>query len=202
MSLTKEKFLSLLEKDREFRLAVAGLLGYRDLLERLEEHDRKFNEILKELRIHREILEEHTKRLEEHDRKFNEIIMEIRDLKRLTGMTRTDLGALTEAFFSWRVEESIRREAELSGRKIKEAVRNRRVNGKEVDLILVTEQEVHVVEVKIRPSKGDIDDLLSKVEILKETYKDFKLIPVLAGTWIPAEILNYASSKNVRVMKF
>lgn len=31
--------------DREFRLAVAGLLGYREILERLEEHDRKFEEI-------------------------------------------------------------------------------------------------------------------------------------------------------------
>ena len=42
----KRELLRLLEEDREFRLAVAGLIGYRDVLDRLEEHDRKFNELL------------------------------------------------------------------------------------------------------------------------------------------------------------
>ncbi len=91
----KEEFIRLLEKDKEFRYLVAGILGYRDILERLEEHDkkfneilkkldehtqilskhdRKFNEILKRLEEHTRILSEHTKRLEEHDRKFNEIM--------------------------------------------------------------------------------------------------------------------------------
>ncbi len=46
----KEKMLRLLERDAEFRYAVAGLLGYRDILDRMREHDRKFNEILEELR--------------------------------------------------------------------------------------------------------------------------------------------------------
>ena len=40
-----DKLLRRLETDREFRLAVAGLLGYREILESLEEHDRKFEEI-------------------------------------------------------------------------------------------------------------------------------------------------------------
>jgi len=74
-----------LERDREFRLSVAGLLGYKEILEelkrlredmhrgfeehsrRFDENDRKFNEILEELKLHRE-------KLEEHDRKFNEIL--------------------------------------------------------------------------------------------------------------------------------
>jgi len=60
MESLKEKMLSLLEKDREFRFAVAGMLGFRDILERLEEHDRKFNEIIAELRKHSRILDEHS----------------------------------------------------------------------------------------------------------------------------------------------
>ena len=51
MESLREKMLSLLEKDREFRLAVAGMLGLRDIMERLERHDRKFNEILEELKV-------------------------------------------------------------------------------------------------------------------------------------------------------
>jgi len=74
-----------LERDREFRLSVAGLLGYKEILEELkrlredmhrgfEEHSRrfdendwKFNEIL-------ERLDRHEAHLTEHDRKFNEIL--------------------------------------------------------------------------------------------------------------------------------
>ncbi len=53
MGITDE-LLRRLETDREFRLAVAGLLGYREILERLEEHDRRFEEILREIRLIRE----------------------------------------------------------------------------------------------------------------------------------------------------
>ncbi len=60
MEALKERLFSLLEKDVEFRLAVAGMLGFRDIMDRLEKHDRKFNEILEELRKHRKILEEHS----------------------------------------------------------------------------------------------------------------------------------------------
>jgi chromosome segregation ATPase len=63
----KEKILDLLERDREFRYAVAGLIGLDEILKRLDQHDRKFNEILA-------VLKEHTARLNEHDRKFNEIV--------------------------------------------------------------------------------------------------------------------------------
>ena len=54
MDSMKEKLISLLEEDREFRLAVAGLIGYKDLLDRLERHDRKFNEIIEQIRALRE----------------------------------------------------------------------------------------------------------------------------------------------------
>ncbi|MDK2465165.1 MAG: hypothetical protein QI223_10395, partial [Candidatus Korarchaeota archaeon] len=60
----KKKMLELLERDREFRHAVAGLIGYGDVLRRLEEHDRKFNEMLEELRAHRRLLEEQSRRVE------------------------------------------------------------------------------------------------------------------------------------------
>ena len=78
----KERILDLLERDREFRYAVAGLIGLDEILKRLDRHDRKFNEILAILKEHTAILKEHTARLGEHDRKFNEVIAEIRDIRR------------------------------------------------------------------------------------------------------------------------
>lgn len=45
MSL-KEEFLSLLEKDKEFRYAVAGFLGLEEILKRLDKHE----EIIEKLR--------------------------------------------------------------------------------------------------------------------------------------------------------
>jgi len=60
----KKELLELLERDREFRLSVAGLLGYKEILEEL-----------KRLRedMHRGF-EEHSRRFDENDRKFNEIL--------------------------------------------------------------------------------------------------------------------------------
>ena len=50
----KEDILKLLKEDEEFRLAVAGILGYREILERLKKHDEKFDEILEEIHKLRE----------------------------------------------------------------------------------------------------------------------------------------------------
>ena len=45
----KEEFLSLLERDREFRYAVAGLLGLGEVLRRLDEHGERMVKIEEEL---------------------------------------------------------------------------------------------------------------------------------------------------------
>ena len=68
----KSRILTLLEEDREFRMSVAGLVGYKEVLDRLTEHDRRFDEILATLR-------EYSMRFEEHDRKFDEILATLRE---------------------------------------------------------------------------------------------------------------------------
>ena len=68
--MEKAKLLELLEKDEEFRLAVAGLIGYREILERLEEHDRKFEEIMREIKRINERLEELYGILAEHNKRL------------------------------------------------------------------------------------------------------------------------------------
>ncbi len=89
----KKEFLRLLEENEEFRYAVAAKIGLLEILQKLEEHDRKFNEILERLDRHGEeikkIWEEIAEikkeikriweKMEEHDRKFNEILAELRE---------------------------------------------------------------------------------------------------------------------------
>ena len=45
----KEEFLSLLERDKEFRYAVAGLLGLEEILRRLDGHGERMARIEEEL---------------------------------------------------------------------------------------------------------------------------------------------------------
>lgn len=50
----KRQFFELLDKDLEFRYTVAGYLGLSEILRRLEEHDKRFEEILAEIKALRE----------------------------------------------------------------------------------------------------------------------------------------------------
>ncbi|MCD6244799.1 MAG: DUF3782 domain-containing protein [Candidatus Korarchaeota archaeon] len=116
MQSLKEEILELLEKDREFRLAVASLIGYKEILEKLEEHDRKFNEVIEEIRGIKEKLVEHDRkfnevieRLEEHDRKFNEVIGRLEEHDRKFNEVIGRIEKLEERFeqLSMRVEVTI-----------------------------------------------------------------------------------------------
>ena len=67
MSL-KGEFLSLLERDKEFRYAVAGLLGLEEILRRLDRHEEeliKLREEMKELRVDMNRLREDMNKLRE-----------------------------------------------------------------------------------------------------------------------------------------
>jgi len=99
----KKEILKLIEEDREFRYAVMGLLGMKELLERfarleerqqkLEERQQKLEERFARLEERFAKLEERQIRLEERQQKleerqqkleerFNELVKEVRDLRR------------------------------------------------------------------------------------------------------------------------
>ncbi len=180
----KERLLNLLERDREFRHAVAGLIGYGDLLKKMEEHDRKFNEILEELRRLREGQAEHSRRLEEHDRKFNEILEELRrlreDFQRLDMRVEVTIGSMgrrwgrdLERTTLEIFREVLEREGIEPGRVRK--FRYRDADGEytgrpgsviDVD-ILIEDQRLYVVEVKSSAELDHVERLADKVPILE-----------------------------------
>jgi uncharacterized protein YhaN len=98
----KDDILRLLKEDEEFRYAVIGLLGLQRLEEAVIELKNvvvRMEERLAKVEERQTKVEE---RLEEHDRKFNEIIAELRDLRRVsnehTVMLRNMQGMMIHGF--------------------------------------------------------------------------------------------------------
>jgi predicted nuclease with TOPRIM domain len=91
----KRQFLELLEKDKEFRHAVVGMLKFNRILRRLEKHDGKFEKLLESLNRH----EAELVKLRED---FNKIGLEIAKLREdmMLGFKRHDeeLARLREDF--------------------------------------------------------------------------------------------------------
>ncbi|MGC9010171.1 MAG: hypothetical protein ACP5I7_06120, partial [Sulfolobales archaeon] len=79
--------------------------------------------------------------------------------------------------------------------------RNYVVKDKEIDLVIETDQSIYCVEVKIQPNHHDIDDLLNKAETLRNIFKK-QIIPILVGSWIGRETIEYAKNKHVRVITY
>jgi len=88
----KERILKLLEEDREFRYAVAGLIGLREVLERLDRHEEQLVKIWERLaKIDEEIAkiwgeiarlrEDMVKGFERHDQQFVKVWSEIEKLR-------------------------------------------------------------------------------------------------------------------------
>ena len=197
----KKEFLKLLEEDKEFRYTVAGYIGLGEILEKLEEHDRKFNEILAELRAHRQILEEHSRRLEEHDRKFNEIMEILRMHDNRLSRIEMELGALSESFYCKAFWDDFKETLKGNGEKVKLRKRNATLYGEEVDLLIVTDKAVYVVEVKVKPKHSHVGALESKIELARKAYPNLKVEGILAGTQIGKEIEEYAKNKGIRVYR-
>jgi len=204
----KKAFLKLLEEDKEFRYTVAGYIGLGEILEKLEEHDRKFNEIMERLDRHTAILEEHTKlleehsrRLEEHDRKFNEIMEILRMHDNRLSRIEMELGALSESFYCKAFWDDFKETLKGNGEKVRLRKRNATLYGEEVDLLIVTDKAVYVVEVKVKPKHSHVGALESKTELARKVYPNLKVEGILAGTQIGKEIEEYAKNKGIRVYR-
>jgi len=180
MSL-KEEFIKLLERDKEFRYTVAGLLGYRDILERLEKHDQKFNQILKEL-------EEHRKILRKHDEKFEEIISEIQalrkdflDLSRRVEVTigsmgrrwGTDLERMVLEIFKEALEEKGITPGKVEKFRYKDVDGSiTGVKGRIIDVnILVKNEKIYVIEVKSTTDIEHVELLIDKAKTIEKILK-------------------------------
>jgi len=218
----KEKILDLLERDREFRYAVAGLIGLDEILKRLDQHDRKFNEILAVLKEHTARLDEHDRkfneivarldehdkkfneilsRLDEHDRKFNSIIAEIRDIRKELVDVKSYIErlSLTLGEEAWEV---------ITGR-----LRRMGVDVKLTRLIL-PELEINVYgavddlcvvgEASTRAGVGVVRSVDEKLTELRRRYPEYlkrRVLKVVYTMWATEDAVEEAKKRNIWLLK-
>ena len=186
----KKRILKLLEEDEEFRLVVAAKVGLLKILEKLEQHDRKFNEILERLDRHEQILLRYERILEKHTRAL--------------GSLGEDVGLLVEAFLSQRVEDSIRERIRDEGDKLLTVRYRFMVNRDyEVDMYVETEKKIYVIEIKSRPSVRDVDKLVRIRRYLSR--KEVKEVIALLVTFkakVQKRIIDKASRYNIELILY
>ena len=208
----KEKILRLLREDEEFRLAVAGLIGLDVILSELKKLREDFHYFIKEQEKrwveNWRRWEENTKRWEEAYKRFEVIektllehSMLLRNLEKRVSRVELEVGTLSEITLTRYIWDDLREELRLRGEEVIARVRNAKVNGYEVDLLVETNKNTYIVEVKVKPTRKHIDNLLKKIKTIQEKYKK-PVIPILAGTMIENDVERYAESRNIKIYKY
>jgi predicted nuclease with TOPRIM domain len=156
-SRLKRQFLELLDKDKEFRLAVAGYLGLSETLKRLDSVEESIKELLEEvkgLRGGQDRLWENQNKLWEEVRGLRK---DVRDVK--TTLERVTLSLEEEArsFIAWRLKEALG---------VKVALDKVFVDALEINVYGVTGDLCVVGEATVRLGLGLVEELLEKVEVL------------------------------------
>ena len=186
----------LLEHDKRFEAIERKLLEHDKRFEVLErkllEHDKRLESIEKKLAEHDEKLERIEQRLVEHEAKLNEMNRRLSNVEMI-------MGALAESFYARMVWEDLREEIRAAGEELQQRLRNARLDGEDIDLLVVTDKSIYVVEVKVKPKIADVGALLAKTEVAARHYPGKRAVPVLAGAMIGSEVAAYATEKGVRV---
>ncbi len=166
---------------------------------RLEERQQKLEERFAKLEERFARLEERQQRLEERQMKLEEIVEHIRRRQDLMAL---ELGALTESFYSKAFLDDLKEEIKIEGDEIVSRRRNLRIDGEEIDLLIETKKRVYVVEVKVKPKRSDIGELIAKADLVRSKYGGKIIIPLLAGSLISHEIEKYAEEKGVKISHY
>jgi len=213
---TKEEFLRLLEEDNEFRLAVAGFLGYGEILKRLEKHDKKFVMILKRLREHDKKFTEVLTRLEEHDKKFSEILNEIKqlreDFKRLSTRVEVTIGSMRrrwgedlERMVLEILKEALKKRGIEPGkvekmRFVDEDGKITGIRGRIVNIDSIKDEKLYLIEVKSRAELDHVEALLIKAEAVEKFLKRKVDKIILVAVNVDREAYNRAIDLGIDVI--
>jgi len=197
----KKRFLELLEKDKEFRLAVAGYLGLSEVLTRLESVEKSIerlwesanklweevkslregqNKLWEEVRAMRGEMRDMNLRLERVERTLEKLTLEIEEEARIVIKHR-----LKEMGYEVEVTSLILPEVEVN------------VYGASDDLCVVG-------EARVRASSGVVDEIDEKVQVLKRLYPDKlrpKVLRVVYATLALPDLVARAEREGVWVLR-
>jgi len=208
MNKLKEEFLELLEKDKEFRYAVAGYLGFSEILKRLDRLEEGQNKLfesqkriwenieklwdeIRELREGQNKLWEEVKYLRENQEK---IWREVRGLKigldalgKAVGRTLEDY---TIAYIRLLLEEKGYQKEKINLRK--ETII---YNKEKIEINIFNEEPLVVGEVKtyvenIEDAKNCIEKLIEKIKIVEKVYNKKVELSIFSIANVPQNVLN------------
>ncbi len=212
----KQKFLRALEEDLEFRYAVMGLLGFKEILDRIVRLEERFAKLEERQQILEERfagleeryskLEERFARLEERqqilEERFARLEEEFRENRRLVLIVAHRFGVISERAF----REAMRFVVEevLGVAKVEKWVYR---DGEGyvygypsiIEVDVVVRDDVHVlVEVKSRVSRGDVAELYRKA-VLYERIVGVKPKMLIIGGFIDEDAWEAARKLDVEI---
>jgi DNA repair exonuclease SbcCD ATPase subunit len=203
MNKLKEEFLELLEKDKEFRYAVAGYLGFSEILkrlDRLEEGQNKLFESQKRIWENIEKLWENQNRLWENQNKLWEEVRELR-------ITQARLAATLDRLTITIEEEGL----DVIEKRLKDEL------GLDIKLnrIFVNEKEINIYgsfadicvigEATIRLGKRLVEELEEEIKFLKEIKPELvkpKIIKVIYTDYATPEAIDLAKEYGIWVLNW
>jgi len=202
-SRLKKEMLDLLERDLEFRYAVAGYLGISEILKRLdslEENQNKLWEGQNKLWEGQNKLWEEVKALREGQNKLWEEVREMRiTMSRMSAtLERLTLTVEEEArsMIKHRIKQDLKVDIELSSIFI---------DSKEVNIYGATEDLCVIGEATVRLGVNLVYELLDKIELIRSKRPDLlrkRIIKVIYTDYAVPEAVEAARNNNIWVMRW
>ncbi len=198
----KSKLIKALEEDQEFRYAVAGMLGYREILDRitsLEERFAKLEERFVKLEEKFAKLEEKFAKLEERQTRLEE---EMRDTRRVLTIIAHRFGVISESSFREGMKyvvEEVLGVAKVSKQILRDDEGLVYGHPSDVEVDVVIKDGTHIlVEVKSRVSKGDVAEL-HRIGLLYERIHGVKPKLLIIGGFVDRNSWETANRLGVEI---
>jgi hypothetical protein len=178
----KEEFLALLEKDKEFRYAVAGLLGFEEILRRLDKHEEELVKLREDLnRLGENMLlgfkrhdEELVKLREEMNRLREDMLRGFELMNRHLDALGARWGLMAEEAFREGLKGFLEKELKLSVERWTEYDGEGTVYGYpsivEVD-IAVSDEKTTLIEISSHIKPSDVLLFLKKAQFYEKAAK-------------------------------
>jgi len=206
----RERILRALEEDREFRYALMGLLGFREILDRitrLEERQQRLEERFAKLEERFAQLEDRFAKLEERVTKLEERMLrleeEMRETRRVVLTIAHRFGILSEEAFRQAMKYVV--EDVLGVAKVERWIYRDEeglVYGYpsivEVD-VAIKDREHVLIEIKSRVSKADVSELY-RIGRLYEKVEKVKPRLVIVGGFIDPDTQSLAKRLGVEII--
>jgi len=205
----RERILRTIEESREFRHALMGLLGFKEILERITKLEERFARIEErqiKLEERQQALEERFARIEERFAKIEErmtrLEREMEETRRVVMVIAHRFGVISEETFRQALKYVV--EETLGAGVVEKWVYNDLkgvVYGypSVVEVDILVKNGIHIlVEVKSRVSRGDVLEL-HKIGKLYEEVKGVKPKLVIIGGFIDRGVTDIAMKLGVEV---